>query len=61
MSNMGYCAFENTVRDMQDCIDRIDDFDFDDASEYEVIAFKTFYDLCREVVDNYDEEDFEEK
>ena len=25
MANMGYCRFENTVSDMEDCIEHIDD------------------------------------
>ena len=31
MSNMSYCRFQNTVQDLQDCYDNIDDSDLSAA------------------------------
>jgi len=38
MGNMSYCMFENTVGDMEDCIERINDNDVSDLSETEQAA-----------------------
>jgi len=32
MSNMSYCRYENTSRDLQDCIDNLDDPQYEDES-----------------------------
>lgn len=32
MSNMSYCRFQNTLRDLQDCLDYLDD-ELDDEDE----------------------------
>ena len=57
MSNMSYCRFENTTRDMSDCIDALEEADWNmdslkqDASEdYEQPAMDRFIKLCRRVV-----------
>lgn len=46
MSNMSYCMFENTSRDMQDVIDRIceDDFNPNNLSKRERRAYDEMYD-----------------
>ena len=53
---MSYCRFENTVSDMQDCIDALDnaDWDLDEmirnaSSEQEAKAIKEFIELCQDV------------
>jgi len=58
MSNMNYCRFENTTRDMQDCINALREASWDlqylkqDASEdYEQPAMDTFIKLCKLVAD----------
>ena len=38
MPNMSYCRFENTVNDMQDCLNAIEDREVNDLSDYEVKA-----------------------
>ena len=38
MPNMSYCRFENTVNDMQDCLNAIEDREINDLSDYEVKA-----------------------
>jgi hypothetical protein len=55
MANMSYCRFENTVRDMRDCINAIEDRETDELSNYEVNALRNFLDLAREIT-NLDHE-----
>jgi len=52
---MSYCRFENTVRDMRDCINAIEDKETDELSKYEVNALSEFLDLAREIT-NLDHE-----
>ena len=49
MPNMSYCRFENTVKDMRDCINAIEDRETDELSNYEVNALSSFLDLAREI------------
>ncbi len=35
MGNMSYCRFENTTRDLADCVRAIQDGETDDLSQYE--------------------------
>lgn len=56
MSNMSYCRFENTARDLQDCLDAIESGEINDlSSQYEVDALEQLLDLCKEVVAYKDE------
>ena len=56
MSNMSYCRFENTARDLQDCLDAIQDGKINDlGSQYEVDALEELLDLCKEIVAYKDE------
>ena len=50
MANMSYCRFENTVRDMRDCINAIEDGECNDLSDYEVRALKDFRDMGDEIL-----------
>ena len=51
MSNMSYCRFENTARDLEDCLDAIQSGEINDlGSQYEVDALEELLDLCRNVV-----------
>lgn len=54
MSNMGYCRFRNTVQDLEDCADHMDD---QDLSEEEVQARKRLINLCHDIADNNWKED----
>ena len=47
---MSYCRFENTVTDMRDCINAIEDQETDELSNYEVRALSSFLDLAREII-----------
>ncbi len=49
MPNMSYCRFENTTKDMRDCINAIEDQETDELSNYEVNALSEFLDLAREI------------
>mgnify|MGYP000513019022 CR=1 FL=1 len=42
MSNMSYCRFENTAADMRDCLEAMQDenFDFDELNEPEKVAIE---------------------
>ena len=42
MPNMSYCRFENTVNDMQDCLNAIEDREVNDLSDYEVKLYSIF-------------------
>jgi hypothetical protein len=51
MGNMSYCRFENTARDLQDCLEAIENGEINDlSSQYEVDALEQLLDLCKEVV-----------
>ena len=41
MSNMSYCRFENTSRDLEDCISAIENGEISELNEYEIKALKT--------------------
>jgi len=53
MANMSYCRFENTVSDLQDCYDRMDD---GDLSESETQARIRLIRLCIRIVSDYEYE-----
>lgn len=55
MGNMSYCRFENTVRDMRDCIEAIESGDTDELSDYELEALEEFLSLADEIKYNKDE------
>ena len=46
---MSYCRFENTVRDMRDCINAIEDGECDSLSSYEINALKEFREMGDEI------------
>ena len=46
---MSYCRFENTVNDMRDCINAIEERDVYDLSDYEVRALEKFLTLAHEI------------
>ena len=55
MPNMSYCRFENTVNDMQDCLNAIEDRETSDLSDHEVKALQHFLELGKVIVDYEDE------
>ena len=56
MTNMGYCRFQNTVGDLQDCSEHIDD----DLSDEEERARRELMEICRFMVSQYDWESHNE-
>ena len=55
MPNMSYCRFENTVNDMQDCLNAIEDREVNDLSDYEAKALQHFLELGKVIVDYEDD------
>lgn len=54
MSNMSYCQFENTYRDLHQCYNAMDDGEEDSEAEFK----KKLIDLCKKIAEEYgDEED----
>ena len=58
MSNMSYCRFENTLSDLNDCADALDDIDGDlsNLSDTEREAAERLIRLCKQIADSYGEE-----
>ena len=55
--NMSYCRFENTARDLQDCVDN---WDLDeDASSYEKKGKEELIELARYITEQLVEDDEE--
>ena len=46
MSNMSYCRFENTLSDLQDCAEHVND---EGLSNTEASARRDLIELCREL------------
>ena len=53
MSNMSYCRFENTLSDLRDCYENMDD----DLSERETRCRKNLINVCKDIVSEYGEEE----
>ena len=50
MGNMSYCRFENTARDLRDCLQAIENGEHtDDLSSYERDWLEELLDLCEEM------------
>ena len=52
MSNMSYCRFENTARDLVDCVNAIRQGDIHELNNYELDGLKDILDLAEQIVDN---------
>ena len=50
---MSYCRFENTTRDMQDCLYAIEEGETTELSRYEASALREFLDLA-DVIKEYE-------
>jgi len=55
MGNMSYCRFENTARDLQDCVRAIENGDVYDFSQWELAGFEKLIRLANEIVGMDDE------
>ena len=54
MSNMSYCRFQNTSRDLMDCIEAIND-DTEDLSSNENWALRDLLEYSRTIVEMEDQ------
>lgn len=51
MSNMSYCRFQNTLEDLRDCEEHINDIDI---SEEELQARNRLVEMCEDIVKEAD-------
>ena len=50
MANMSYCRFENTARDLRDCVQAIENGEHtDDLSSYEKDGLEELLSLCEQL------------
>ena len=52
MGNMSYCRFENTARDLVDCVEAINRGEIHELNNYELDGLKDILDLAEQIVDN---------
>lgn len=62
MANMSYCRFQNTVIDLQDCYDALEEMGDDeemieDLSSEELRAKKKLIQLCEDIINDFGEEE----
>jgi hypothetical protein len=60
MANMSYCRFENTLADLQDCFDHLDDFDNGELSKSEAHAAYKLIILAAQIAESYGDDDLKE-
>ena len=51
MGNMSYCRFENTARDLQDCVNAINRGEIVELNEYEVEGLRDILNMSNEIID----------
>jgi hypothetical protein len=49
MGNMSYCRFENTSRDLLDCLNAIKNGELDDLSSYEKDGLESLLEYCETI------------
>lgn len=54
MGNMSYCRFENTARDLRDCLNAIRNGETDSLSSYEVDGLIDIQMMAKEIVNMED-------
>ena len=54
--NMSYCRFQNTVTDLADCMDALEEIDYDltKLSADEEQAARRLIEICQEIGGQYD-------
>ena len=53
---MSYCRFENTEKDLTDCLNAIEEKEYTDLSSYrEERALRNLFDTCEAILDYKDE------
>lgn len=62
MANMSYCRFENTFKDLQDCLEDLYYGDgFSELSKSEQKYRNKLIDLCKNISDEFEEEEIIEE
>jgi hypothetical protein len=60
MANMSYCKFRNTLSDLRDCMDTLEDEgpleESEDVSKEEAAACANLIELCTEIANAYGEQ-----
>lgn len=51
MPNMSYCRFENTARDLRDCLDTIRNGEIDELNSYELDGLIKIQEMSQDIVD----------
>lgn len=54
MANMSYCRFHNTVNDLEDCKEALENENIESADEKK--KAKALIQLCREIADSFDDD-----
>jgi hypothetical protein len=57
MGNMSYCRFENTLKDLRDCYKDMSETLFYELSETEQQARNKLIALCKDISEQYEEEE----
>ena len=52
MANMSYCRFENTAKDLRDCVDAIRNGEYDELNDYELKGLKEILYLAGLIMDD---------
>ena len=55
MSNMSYCRFNNTSKDLGDCLDAIENQDYKDLADYEVDGLEAILEYCEAILEHREE------
>lgn len=64
MANMSYCSFQNTLSDLKDCVNTLEDYPTLDPDEYE--ALLEMIEACNDIISlskratEEEEEDYDE-
>lgn len=51
MGNMSYCRFENTTKDLQDCLGAIECNEINELSSYEMEALREMQGYAKRIID----------
>jgi len=49
---MSYCRFENTAKDLQDCVEAINNCEITELDTYETSGLSSILDLAADIIDN---------
>jgi len=61
MGNMSYCRFENTYGDLKDCYDALEEKSLDELSEKEKKYAKKLIKMCKDIADDFLDNEDDEK